>query len=240
MREEWAWGSDAFLNQKKSREASVQERKGVLDLCRPPQWEDCPNGLKQGFVLQGGFFFFSLKGSNVIVWCLLIRAKRILSPIEALKNICSKIQFLSKQTKACSTLTIIPSMSSALFQVLVLKKREKSQHLTFFPPSPQLLNIFTSSPLPPHPQTGCLHCHVRGCSSELTAPSSKLRSWWVAGAAPFSILNFLISWLKREKRKSRLWLSSQPCHFLTLSQSHELLMSIFPSVKPHKDVVKQN
>lgn len=96
-------------------------------------------------------FFFSLKGSNVIVWCLLIRAKRILPPLEALKNICSKIQFLSKQTKACSALTIIPSMSSALFQVLGLKKRKKKSapdFLSSLSPTPQYIYLFSTSSTP--------------------------------------------------------------------------------------------
>lgn len=149
-------------------------------------------------------FLFSLKGSNMIVWFLLIKAKRILSsvPLEALKNnICSKIQFLSKKTKECSTLIIIPSMISAFFQVSVLKKG-KNQHLTFFPSSSQLLNIFIFSPRPPHPQIGCLHCHVRGSSFKLTVPFCKLKSSWVAGAAGFYILNLWShDWSERKENQ---------------------------------------
>lgn len=146
------------------------------------------------------------------------------------------MQLLSKQTTECSALIIIPSMISACIQVLVLKEVE-NQHLTFLPPSSHLLRVFSFSPLPPHPHTGCLHCHVRGSSFKLTAPFCKLKSSWVAG---FYILNLWSrDWNEREK-KSRLWLSSQPCHLLTLSQSHELLMSIFPSVKPHIYAIKQN
>lgn len=148
-------------------------------------------------------FLLSLKGSNMIVWCLLIRAKRILSsvPLEALKNICSKIQFLSKQRGECS----IPWPSPQVWSHPFFKcwcwcwKKEKNQHLTFFPPSSELLNVFLFSPLPPHLQIGCLNCHMRGCSFKLTVPFCKLKSSWVAGAAGFYILNL---WSHaRNKRK---------------------------------------
>lgn len=148
-------------------------------------------------------FLFSLKGSNMIVWCLLIRAKRILSsvPLEALKNICSKIQFLSKQREECSIPWPSPQVWSHPFfkcWCWCWKKGKKSapDFLSSLFWAPQCISL---SPLPPHLQIGCLNLHVRGCSFKLTVPFCKLKSSWVAGAAGFYILNL---WSHaRNKRK---------------------------------------
>lgn len=183
---------------------------------------------------------FSLKMLNVKEWCLLIRGSYPQSLHRLLKiNTCSKTEILNKGTKNAVPWPLSQAWDQSFFKHWHWKKGKKQalDLVSCLFPVPQYIYLLSAS------STSSDRLSVLPCEELLLqADSSFLQtkeflSCWCCW---FLYFKSLISWLKREKRKSRLWRSSQCCHFLTLSQSHELLMSIFPSVKPHKDAVKQN